>query len=163
MIVVDTSAFVSLATVDTLSAVLEEYDVHTPATVVTELEETADYRDVHGQAATKVLETKSAFTIHTVPEPELVSSRIDHGEASCVRLSRELEADFLLTDDLRALPELQNVTKAQVALSPIMLKALVKRNRLSGGEARDRLETLAEKRDWLGSPIYRRARDLFDE
>lgn len=163
MIVVDTSAFISLSTANSLDLTLEAFDIHTTELVSRELEETATYTDVHGRAATAVLERESEFAVHTVPEPELRSSRIDRGEASCVRLCQELEADFLLTDDLRALPELQNVTQARVAISPIALKALVKRNRLSNEEAQNRLKTLAKNRDWLASPIYKRARNLFSD
>lgn len=161
MIVIDTSAFISLATADTLDLVLEEYDVQTTEIILEELAETSEYDDVHGRAATDVLEAKREYTIHDTPEPELETSRIDRGEASCVDLCRELSADFLITDDLRALPELQNLTDALVAISPIMVKALVKRNRLTESEAKSRVETLAENRDWLGSPIYRRAQNLF--
>ncbi|NGM71337.1 hypothetical protein G6M89_20435 [Natronolimnobius sp. AArcel1] len=161
MIIIDTSAFISLATADSVEMVLEEYDVQTTETILEELVETAEYDDVHGRAATAVLELKHEYTIHATSEPALETSRVDSGEASCVTLCRELSADFLIIDDLRALPELQNLTDAQVAISPIMLNALVKRNRLTEREAKRRVETLAENRDWLESPIYRRAQDLF--
>jgi hypothetical protein len=58
---------------------------------------------------------------------------------------------------------LQQLTDAQVAISPIVLKALVNRGVLEREEALQRLEQLAETRDWLGAPIYRRAKQLFDE
>lgn len=163
MIVVDTSAFISLATVDTLQLTFEEFETHATETVLEELETTAAYTDVHAEAATNVLEHRSQFTVHTVSGSDLETSRIDQGEASCVQLCQELDADVLLTDDLRALPELQNVTRARVAISPIVLKALVKRNRLTNEEAQNRVERLAENRDWLGRPIYRRAQNLFSD
>lgn len=163
MIVVDTSAFISLATIDTLALALEAFDTHATETVVEELETTASYADIHGEAATTVLEHRPQFTVHTGLEFDLETSRIDLGEASCAQLCRELDADFLITDDLRALPELQNVTQARVAISPIVLNALVKRRRLSREEAQNRVERLAENRDWLGRPIYRRAKGLFSD
>lgn len=162
MIVLDTSAVISLASADVLHVVLDEYEAHTTETVLHELEATAEYDDVHGRAARDALENDAEYTVHTVPEPELSSSRIDAGEASCVHLCHELEANFLFTDDLRALPELQTVVDARVAISPIVLKALVTRDRLTESDARNRLETLAGNRDWLESPIYRRAQNLFD-
>ncbi|MFC7231549.1 hypothetical protein ACFQMM_09285 [Saliphagus sp. GCM10025308] len=163
MIVVDTSAFVSLATAATLDLVLEEFDTHTTETVIEELEATAAYTDIHGTGATTALENRSQITIHKLSNPDVQTSRVDPGEASCVHLCQELDADFLITDDLRALPELQNMTAARVAISPIMLKALVKRSRLTQDDARNRLEHLAENRDWLEAPIYRRAQRLFEE
>ncbi|MFB6197135.1 MAG: hypothetical protein ABEI52_02545, partial [Halobacteriaceae archaeon] len=72
------------------------------------------------------------------------------------------DADFLITDDLRALPELQTVASSKVAISPIVLKALVQRDVLTQEEALEKLDELAEQRDWLGTPIYRRAKNLFD-
>lgn len=163
MIVADTSALISLAIADSLTHVLNEYDVHTTQTVVTELEDTAAYDDSHGQAADDVLHQMDQLTVHEATDSSVTSTRIDDGEASCLTLTDELGAAFLLTDDLRALPELQAVTDAQVAISPLVLKALVTRNVITRNEAKERLDQLAATRDWLGAPIYRRALQLFDE
>jgi predicted nucleic acid-binding protein len=160
MIAADTSALLSLATVDLLDTLLTEYDVHTTETVVEELEHTSEYDDTHGEASETVLDTLDRITVHQV-EGEFESSRIDQGEGTCALLTKALDAEFLITDDLRALPELQTVADAKVAISPIVLKALVKRDVLQHEEASTKLDELAERRDWLGAPIYRRAKDLF--
>lgn len=162
MLVADTSALVSLATGEVLEAALAEFDVHTTETVVAELEETAGYDDDHGVAASRVVESLDYVTVHEVPDPSLEASRVDDGEGSCVRLARDGDAAFLLTDDLRALPELQALTDADIAISPIVLRALVKRGVLSSDEASERLDRIAETRDWLGAPIYRRAQRLLE-
>lgn len=162
MIVADTSALVTLSTADFLTVFLDEYDVHTTATVIEELEETAEYDDRHGKASQEVLEVSDRFTAHEIEDEIPVSSRVDEGEASCARLTREVDAEYLITDDLRALPELQNMVDAEVAISPIVLKALVKRGVLGNSEAKERLDRIAEDRDWLEAPIYRRATELFD-
>lgn len=163
MIVADTSALISLATAAVVEQVVAEFDVHTTSAVIEELEETAGYDDPHGKAAQQVLDQRTLVTVHDTDREQFQSSRIDSGEASCVTLERECEPQFLLTDDLRALPELQQVTTARVALSPIVLRALVKRDVLESQDARDRLERIAETRDWLGAPIYRRAKRLLEE
>lgn len=163
MQVADTSALVSLAIADCIVIVLAEFDVHTTSTVIDELEETAAVDDVHGRAAKEMIDSLDRVTVHDRNSTTVRSSRIDAGEASCLALVEELDAEFLLTDDLRALPELQALTEARVALSPIVLRALVERGVLGPGEARDRLDRIAESRDWLGAPIYRRARRLFEE
>lgn len=162
MIVADTSALVSLATGDVLDLPLAEFDVHTTETVVAELEQTADYDDDHGAAASRAVERRDSMTVHEVADASFDASRVDDGEGSCVRLAQQSDAAFLLTDDLRALPELQALTDANVAISPIVLRALVKRSALSDGEASQRLERIAETRDWLGAPIYRRAQRLLE-
>lgn len=162
MLVADTSALVSVATADLLETMLAEFDVHTTERVVTELEETADYPDSHKNAANAVLDMQEELTVHSIDTP-LESARIDEGEGSCAVLANDFDVPYLLTDDLRALPELETATTAQVAISPLVLRALVKRGVLGDDEARQRLEQLAGKRDWLGAPIYRRARQLFEE
>lgn len=163
MIVVDTSAFMSLTAARTLDLFLEEFDIHTTETVIQELEDVASYSDDTAGHAEQVLNQKDRVTVHEVDVPEYQSSRIDEGEGSCIQLTRNSDADFLITDDLRALPELQTLTETRIAISPIVLKALVQRDVLKREEALDRLEEAAEKRDWLDAPIYRKARELFDQ
>ncbi|MFB6353775.1 MAG: hypothetical protein ABEJ92_06785 [Halobacteriales archaeon] len=163
MIVADTSALISIATIDTLELFLAEFDVQTTKTVVQELEETSGYDDRHGHAAETVLKNLDRISVHRTSNEAFRSSRVDKGEGSCAVLTNDLKADFLITDDLRALPELQEVVNARVAISPIVLKALVKRDVLEPEEARNRLAKVAETRDWLGGPIYRRAQALFED
>lgn len=161
MIVADTSALISIPSIDLLDTFLTEFDVHTTEHVVEELEETSEYDDRHGDAADTVLDNLDRITAHQV-QGEFTSSRVDQGEGGCALLTKETDAEFLITDDLRALPELQTVADSQVAISPIVLKALVKRDVLTQGEALEKLDELAEQRDWLGAPIYRRAQSLFE-
>ena len=162
MIVADTSALVSLASIDRLDLLFAEFDVYTTETVVAELQETAEYEDNHTQAARAVLDRNEAVTVNEIDEP-IETGRIDAGEGSAVVLARERDADFLITDDLRALPELQAVTETRIAISPIVLRALVDRGVLAVQDARSDVEQLATERDWLGAPIYRRAKELFEE
>jgi len=162
MIVVDTSAFVSLSIGEVLDIVLAEYDVRTTDRVAEELRGTARYDDIHGRAASEALDSVDSFSFHEIDAPDIETSRIDSGEAGCVALARRLDADFLITAELRALPELQALTDAQVAISPILLRALVTREVLTTGAARSCLDQIAESRDWFGAPIYRRAQRLFE-
>lgn len=161
MIVADTSALVSLATTEALDVVLDEFDVATTEVVLGELEETASYDDGSGLTAQSVLDRSGQVSVSAVPPPGIDSNRIDEGEGSCIALAREADADFLVTDDYRALPELQPLVDARVAISPIVLKALVERGRLSRSGALDSLDEMAERRSWLEAPIYRKARELF--
>lgn len=163
MIVADTSALISLTSADCLDLLLEEFDVQTTALVFEELEQTASYADRHGEAATMILEQEARLPHRTVGSDVPETSRIDRGEGSCIVLANEQSADFLVTDDLRALPELQQLTEARVAISPIVLKALVNRGVLERETAIQRLDEVAETRDWLEAPIYRRAMQLFED
>nr|WP_247729196.1 PIN domain-containing protein [Halovivax limisalsi] len=163
MIVADTSALVSLSCGDVLVIWLDEFDVHTSRCVLDELESTAAYDDTHGRAAAAVTENVERVTVHDTTGTVVETSRIDRGEGTCVALCNALDASFLVTDDFRALPELERLTEARVAISPIVLSALVKRGRLRADEADRRLERIAEDRDWLGRPIYHRARTLLED
>ena len=163
MIVADTSALITVASIDILGHVLTEFDVHITETVLEELEDTAEYEDVHGEAARDVLNQQHRLTIHETSDTTVRSSRIDEGEGTTVELANGERAEFLITDDLRALPELQTVTDANVVISPIVLQALVKRDVLDRAEALTKVEEAVENRDWLGRPIYRRAQDLFTD
>jgi len=163
VIVADTSALVSLATAEAYDLFFDEFEVATTLTVVDELETTAEYDDESGDAARRVLDHREELGVHRGEAPDVGSDRIDEGEASCVALAKRGGAEFLITDDLRALPELRPLTDARVAISPVVLKALVERDRLASSDARERLDAMAETRSWLGAPIYRRARDLFRE
>ncbi|WP_411964375.1 hypothetical protein [Haloferax sp. YSMS24] len=162
MLVVDTSAFISLAVGGVFETVLDEFDIVTTQVVLDELEQTAAYDDHHGDGASIVLDAVDRITVVDTTGEEFVTSRIDDGEASCVAAVRDVGAVFLITDDYRALPELQNVVDAEVALSPIVLRALVKRGSLTTEEANSAFEAIAAGRDWLGAPIYRYARTLFE-
>lgn len=163
MIVADTSALVTLSAAEVLDLVVAEFQVHTTATVEEELRATASYDDAHAVAARKCLDRIDGVEVQTVEFETFESARVDDGEGSCLELARREEAVFFLTDDLRALPELEALTEAQVAISPIVLRALVERGALEPAVASDRLDAVAETRDWLGSPIYRRARSLLTE
>jgi predicted nucleic acid-binding protein len=131
--------------------------------VIEELEDLASYGDKTAEHADKVLIRKDQITVHEVETREYQSSRVDEGGGSCIQLTRNHDAGFLITDDLRSLPEIQTLTETRIAISPIVLKALVKRGVLDKQEALERLEEAAEERDWLEAPIYRRARELFNE
>lgn len=162
MLVVDTSAFISLAVGGVVETVLDEFDVVTTSSVVRELEETADYDDRHGDGAATIVGAIDQIRIVEATGEAFVTSRIDDGEASCVAAVREMDAMFLVTDDYRALPEIRELVDAEVVLSPIVLRALVQRDALGEEEAEVAFEAIAEGRDWLGAPIYRYARRLFD-
>jgi predicted nucleic acid-binding protein len=162
MLVIDTSAFISLAVGDVLDDMLTEYSVVTTTLVIEELESTAKYDDVHGHGATAVLERSDRFDVLATSSPEFSSNRIDAGEVSCDAAVEEIDAAFLI-DDFRALPGLTTLVSADVALSPILLRVLVKRGVLTDSDAGSALDTIARDRDWLGAPIYRYAQRLFKE
>ncbi len=163
MLVVDTSAFISLGLCDEVQTLLDEFEVHTSRAVIQELEDMSGYDDHEAGAAQSILDKKEKVTIHEVGGAgRLEHGRIDRGEGSCAVLTHSIEADFLITDDIRALPYLKNIASTTVVISPIVLKAFVKRGVLDEKEAKKKVQIMLESRDWFGVPIYEKALELFE-
>jgi len=72
------------------------------------------------------------------------------------------EAEFTNKPRATVRGAVDTVADSQVAISPIVLKALSKRDVLTQEEALGKLDELAEQRSWLGAPLYRRATNLFE-
>lgn len=161
MIILDTTALISLSIAEVLGKNIEQYSVYTTEEVVSELEEIAQEDDYLAKAAAKTLQYREKLTIHKTEFERFQTSRIDSGEASCIALTRELDADFLLTDDLHAMAEIKELSLSEVAISPIMLQAMAENSSISKDAALNKLDDLAQKRDWMGTPIYRRAKKQF--
>ncbi|MFC4406719.1 hypothetical protein [Haloarchaeobius iranensis] len=94
MIVADTSALISVATVDLLETLLTEYDVRTTETVLEGLTDTAQYDDSHGRAAQCVLDNTDQMRVHDIGSA-VETSRIDIGEGNTAALANELDAEFI--------------------------------------------------------------------
>jgi predicted nucleic acid-binding protein len=162
--VADASALVSLTSASLLSLVLSEFDVVVTDIVVGELKAMSAFDDAHGRAATEVLEKIDSMRVVNASDYQrFMTSRIDSGEASCLEIIDGGGCDYLLTDDFRALGEIEKQIGDAVVLSPIILKALVMRGAIGKSEALAKLGEIARKRDWLGRPIYRYAMKYFDE
>jgi len=163
-LVADASALVSLASVSLLSLVLNEFDVVVSDVVVRELKEMSTYANSHGNAANEVLRNIDRIKEKKASNYQrFKTSRIDAGEASCLELIESGEQDYLLTDDFRALGEIEKQIGEMVVLSPIILKVLALRGIIDKRQALTKLDEMAEKRDWLGRPIYRYAKKYFED
>lgn len=118
----------------------------------------------HGNAANEVLRNIDRIKEKKASNYQrFKTSRIDAGEASCLELIESGEQDYLLTDDFRALGEIEKQIGEMVVLSPIILKVLALRGIIDKRQALTKLDEMAEKRDWLGRPIYRYARKYFED
>lgn len=163
MIILDTTAFLSLSIAEILEKTIEQHQVHTTQKVISELEEITREKDYLAEAATKTLQHKEKINIHETEFERFQTSRIDSGEASCLALTQEIKADFLLTDDLHAMAEIKKLSTTETAISPTLLQSMVKNNTISKQTALEKLDKLAETRDWLETPIYQKAKQQFKE
>lgn len=163
MIILDTAAFISLSIAEVLEEALENYSVHTTEEVFSELEEIAEQQGYLAEAAESSIDKKEKITVHQTKFERFQTATIDAGEASCLALTREIDVDFLLTDDLHAMAEIKKLSSSEVAISPIMLEAMVKNQEITKKDALDKLDKLAETRDWIETPIYKRAKEQLEE
>lgn len=111
--VVDTNVLLNLATPvvdgrpkvpsggDPLKALLTAYDVHTPASVLSEVTAATGDDDLLAAAADLVLQAAHHLTTHDIDDrtEEPLDYGLDHGESDCIWLANELEADLFITDE----------------------------------------------------------------
>ncbi|WP_254864134.1 hypothetical protein [Halovivax gelatinilyticus] len=171
-VVADTSALVSLAVPHTVS----EYDTETapdpfqyllttchvsvPPTVVSELRDLTQYRDVHGAAASTLLTAGDHYTVDDPYErPETPDSRptfgLDDGETDGIVLGNARDVDGFLTDEFGG----TNFALVHAALdgprivpTPRLLREYARTDHLTTDEARTLITTIGSHRSWENSP-----------
>lgn len=157
-IVIDSSALISLAHGSILEAVVQEFHVITSSVVWQELEATAGFDDPDGHAARRILSYKESLEIVDVSSQDFqkyLGRRVHAGEASCIALARG--ADAFICDDFDALPYVELHCRGvdiEIGLCATLIQALVLRGKLGREEAHRVFDRIAERRGWLGKPLY---------
>lgn len=114
--VVDANVLLNLATpvvdgrdhapsgADPLKAVLESYDVHTPASVVGGVTEVTGSGDLLSTAADLVLQASTHLTTHAVADriDESLDVGLDRGESEAIWLANHLDAGLFVTDEFNS-------------------------------------------------------------
>ncbi|GAB6878145.1 hypothetical protein JCM17823_04190 [Halorubrum gandharaense] len=166
-LVADTSALVSLGTVadadaNPLSICLERYEVVLPTAVVEELEEVASYGDIHGRAASAVLNRRDAFETRSVDLD--AEFPLDDGENAAVTLANELDVALLLCDEFNQLGLVHaSLADTRLVTTPTLLSVLVRTEQLSGAEAREILDGISNARSWDANSYILRARSMLEK
>lgn len=164
-IVADTSALVSLGTVDDpalLDTVCETYDVVIPEQVSDELAETASYDDTAGHAAERVRERAASFEIRAVTLDETFP--LDDGENAAVTLANELSVSELLCDEFNRLALVHaSLVDSRLLTTPTLLTALVRAGALPPSTATEWLSTMSDARSWASNSYVRRARSMLQQ
>lgn len=163
MIVADASGLGTLANAGVLELAVAEFEVHTTDRVVTALETVSAFHGPVGDGARLALVHREGIVFHRVDQDAFETSRLDAAQGGCATLARDLDADALVTGDLRAVPELDRLAQSLVASPSLVLVALVRMGALTRQDARFRLEALADAGGWLGKPFNRRALASLDE
>ncbi|MFC7131393.1 hypothetical protein [Haloferax chudinovii] len=166
-LIADASALVSLGIVtgddpDPLALCLSQYDVVVPTEVINELREIASYDDVHGHAASAVLDQAESFTTQSV---ELDAEfPLDDGENAAVILANELDAALFLCDEFNQLGLIHaSLADTRLVTTPTLLSVFVRTGQLSAADARLLLDDISDARSWDANSYVQRARSLLDE
>lgn len=166
-LVADASALVSLGVVatddsDPLSIWLTHYEVVVPTAVIEELREIASYDDVHGRAATTVLDRTDALDTRSVDLD--TTFPLDDGENAAVTLANELEAALFLCDEFNQLGLIHaSLANTRLATTPTLLSVLVRTEQLSAPAARRLLDEISNARSWDTNSYVQRARSLLGD
>jgi predicted nucleic acid-binding protein len=166
-LVADASALVSLGIAadddpDPLALVLERYDVLVPRAVVAELEEIASYDDVHGRAATTVLDRIDEFRIVSVALD--AEFPLDDGENAAVTLANDSDAALLLCDEFTQLGLIHaSLANTRLVTTPTILSVLVRTDSLAVADATAILDRISDARSWDGNSYVQRARSVLDD
>lgn len=166
-LVADTSALVSLgiatdADADPLVLCLDRYEVLVPAMVIEELQEIASYDDLHGCAATAVLERADSFETRLVDLD--ASFPLDDGENAAVTLANRYDAALMLCDEFNQLGLIHaSLANTRLVTTPTLLSVLVRTGLLSVVDARMLLDEISDARSWSANSYVQRARSLLED
>ena len=179
--VADTSALVSLAVPsadakydveanpDPFQYLLTSCTVYVPEEVIAELEDVAQYSDLHAAAAANVL---SAREFYNVEDPyardgapdERPTLGLDDGETDGIVLANALSVDAFLTDEFGS----NNFALIHATLegprlvpSPRLIRDYALAGYLSSGEAKALIKRIGKHRSWEGNPYVERLLDSF--
>jgi predicted nucleic acid-binding protein len=139
-LVADSSALVSLGIVadespDPLSLCLARYEVVIPTAVDEELQEIASYDDMHGRAATLVLDRTDEYQLRAVDLD--ATFPLDDGENAAVTLANELDVALFLCDEFNQLGLIHaSLADTRLVTTPTLLSILVRTEQLSIADAR---------------------------
>jgi hypothetical protein len=171
-VVADTSALVSLgvpradpdydtaAAPDPLQYLLTSCDVFLPPEVVSELQDVAQYQDIHGTAASNVLAASGYYTVEDpYQRAETSDSRptfgLDDGETDGVVLANALGVDGFLTDEFGGtnFPLIHAVLRGpRIVPTPRLICDYARNGHMTHEEARALLTVISPHRSWENSP-----------
>ncbi|MDP2846081.1 MAG: hypothetical protein Q8N79_08445 [Candidatus Methanoperedens sp.] len=158
----DTSALVSIETINLISKVLKYFEILISDTVKQELFEMAQYEDEHGRSAKRLHEMieKNQIKIIDVKNFSQHLTAVDSGEASCLEIALSEEADYLVTDDFNSFWYLSERFKSTV-FSIFLVKLLSDLGEITDEEGWGYVEKMREKRTWGNNVIYKKAKELW--
>ena len=148
--ILDTSALISLESINILEQVLKLFSVTTTNSVIKELEEFAKYDDKYGKIAKNILKLKTKFTIESCKITESIKYlEPTDNELYNLALKKKLP---LVTDETKFVHHTRH--KIEVYFSTVFLILLTEAKYLTKKEVLDKLEELRDIRNWRDNIIY---------
>lgn len=164
-ILADTSALVSLEIkrLVTLASKIIQFSIS--IRVNEELKEIAKFDDAHGSSARDVLSLVESgiITVKSVDVRKEHTENIDMGEAEILTLAESGEYDYIITDDVKALPYMKSVVRVKVLTSVFVIRLLFDLNLLSRKDALDSIKEISASRDWYGGVLETISYKYFDD
>ena len=148
--ILDTSAFISLESINILEQVLKLFSVTTTNSVIKELEEFAKHDDKYGKITKNILKLKSKFTIESCKVTESIKY-LESTDNELYNLS--IKKKFpLVTDETKLVHHTRH--KINVYFTPVFLVLLIETGIFTKKEALELLEKLRNIRNWRNNLIY---------
>jgi len=154
-ILADTSALVSLEIKHLVDLATKHIQFSITKGVCEELKDIAEFDDTHGISARDVLKLVESGTIavKSMPASEEHAQNIDMGEAEILTLSESGEYDYIITDDVKALPYIKSQTNTKALTSAFVIRLLYDLKMLTRQEALTSIKEISASRDWYGGVL----------
>jgi len=164
---------ISLEVGDVLIDSLEHFEYVIPNKVCKEIEDISEINDEHGSAAEKILQLVRNDKIHCTSVKNIdkvneivdLYKKIDFGEAEALVLARENHHEILITDDLRSMKDLMDISQegVRIHLSIYVIASMVLLESMTKKEALESLSRISKGRSWENSAIYNKAMDYIKD
>mgnify|MGYP001558699793 CR=1 FL=1 len=148
--ILDTSALISLESINILERVSQLFTVTTTNSVIKELEEFAKYDDKYGKIAKNVLKLKNRFTIESCEIKESIKY-IESTDNELYNLSIKKKLP-LVTDETKFVHHTRH--KIEVYFTTVFLLMLTEAKYFTKKEALNKLEELRNIRNWRNNIIF---------
>ena len=148
--ILDTSALISLESINILDQVLQLYTITTTNSVIKELEEFVRYDDKYGRIAKNVLKRKYEFNIESCKITESIKY-IESTDNELYNLSLKKKLP-LVTDETKLVHHTRH--KINVYFTPVFLVLLIETGIFTKKGALELLEKLRNIRNWRDNLIY---------
>ena len=155
----DTSAFISLESVNLLKEAIRISNIITANSVIKELNEFSKYDDENGKIAKRVLKLKNNFSIKSAKIKEKIKY-LENTDNELFNLSKQNNVP-LISDDHKLIHHTKG--KIETYFSTFFIIALVVADIITKENALKILEELRDIRNWESNIIYIATKEILDE